>query len=169
MQNVEQRLQNVDELQETVLGFHDELQNMGQAFRQELQVLTQEMRNLTHGNANGHGPQRNNGDTEERRRPPRGPRMEFPRYDGKNIHSWILKCERYFRLENTPEEVKVDTTAVNLDDDSFEWQLAVECRWGEDRPTWPEYAELLRKTFGPPTRSYDGIDTLMTGRAVVGI
>uniref|UniRef100_A0ACD5Y3G3 Uncharacterized protein n=1 Tax=Avena sativa TaxID=4498 RepID=A0ACD5Y3G3_AVESA len=37
----------------------------------------------------------------------KGPRMDFPRFDGDNPVGWIRQCEKYFQMAAAPEEYKV--------------------------------------------------------------
>ena len=37
----------------------------------------------------------------------KGPRIDFPRFDGDNPVGWIRQCEKYFQMAAAPEEYKV--------------------------------------------------------------
>jgi hypothetical protein len=37
----------------------------------------------------------------------KGPRMDFPRFEGENPVGWIRQCEKYFQMAAAPEEYKV--------------------------------------------------------------
>jgi hypothetical protein len=37
----------------------------------------------------------------------KGPRMDFPRFEGDNPVGWIRQCEKYFQMAAAPEEYKV--------------------------------------------------------------
>jgi hypothetical protein len=37
----------------------------------------------------------------------KGPRIDFPRFDGTNPGGWIRQCEKYFQMAGAPDEYKV--------------------------------------------------------------
>ncbi|XP_044448015.1 uncharacterized protein [Triticum aestivum] len=37
----------------------------------------------------------------------KGPRMDFPRFDGENPAGWICQCDKYFQMAGAPAEYKV--------------------------------------------------------------
>lgn len=34
-------------------------------------------------------------------------KVEFPRFDGKNVRDWLYKCDQLFSLDDTPQASKV--------------------------------------------------------------
>ncbi|KAK4253839.1 hypothetical protein QN277_010462 [Acacia crassicarpa] len=83
------------------------------------------------------------------RKPTQFTKMEFPKYVGDDILTWLLKCERFFELDDTPEESKVKMASLHLDDKTFQWHRALERRLRNRLPSWDEYAVLFQDNFGP--------------------
>uniref|UniRef100_A0ACD6AMJ2 Uncharacterized protein n=1 Tax=Avena sativa TaxID=4498 RepID=A0ACD6AMJ2_AVESA len=44
----------------------------------------------------------------------KGPRMEFPRFDGVNPGGWIRQCNKYFQMAGVPEEYKVSLAQLYI-------------------------------------------------------
>lgn len=59
-----------------------------------------------------------------------------------------LKCEKYFQLDETPEEWKVTMASLHLDEKAFSWHQALKRKLGETL-TWADYVEVLKVQFGP--------------------
>ena len=70
--------------------------------------------------------------------------MEFPRFDGQDIFSWLYWCEKIFQLDLTPEAEKVKMASHYLDDKTyFQWHCALKRRLQGRIPKWDEYANML--------------------------
>ncbi|CAJ2635781.1 unnamed protein product [Trifolium pratense] len=53
-------------------------------------------------------------------RPPfqvRNVKLEFPRFDGKNVHEWIFRAEQFFEYYDTPDPDRLTIASVHLDKD----------------------------------------------------
>ena len=46
-------------------------------------------------------------------------KMEFPKFSPEDVRAWILKCERFFELDGTPDDAKVKIASLHLDDNAF--------------------------------------------------
>lgn len=42
------------------------------------------------------------------------PKLEFPRFDGSQLQSWIIKASKDFNLYKVPEEQWVDIASLNM-------------------------------------------------------
>ena len=57
--------------------------------------------------------------------PTRLVKMEFPKFQCEDIESWILKCDSYFALDNTPEDRKITMASIQLDEMAYLWHSAL--------------------------------------------
>ena len=80
-------------------------------------------------------------------------KLKFPKFDGGDINSWLLKCETYFEFDHTAEEEKVRMTSIHLDDKTYQWHQAMVRHAHGRLPPWNDYASLLQDTFGEPFES----------------
>ncbi|XP_021766133.1 uncharacterized protein LOC110730619 [Chenopodium quinoa] len=61
---------------------------------------------------------------EERSHQPKlgyNPKLEFPKFDGKNPRIWIRKCSKYFSLCKILDEQRVDLASLNMIDKAKSW------------------------------------------------
>lgn len=75
--------------------------------------------------------------------------MEFPKFSRSDTLGWIMRCERYFELNNMPEEEKVKMASICLDEKAWSCHMAIEKTWFGITPTWEQYVILLKGRFRP--------------------
>ncbi|XP_057775458.1 uncharacterized protein LOC130994433 [Salvia miltiorrhiza] len=80
---------------------------------------------------------------------PRGPlvRLDVPRFDGDDPHSWIFKIEEYFAYHNTPDTQRLQIVAFHLDGKASTW-----FQWLKSQhmlSTWSDFLARVRARFGP--------------------
>ncbi|MCI34764.1 hypothetical protein A2U01_0055985, partial [Trifolium medium] len=51
----------------------------------------------------------------------RSVKLDFPRFDGKEVLNWIFKAEQFFEYHNTPDEDRLMISSVHLDQDVVPW------------------------------------------------
>jgi len=68
----------------------------------------------------------------------------FPKFQRGDVIAWILKCERFFELDETPNGMKVKMASMGLDDRAFKWHQAYEQLWEGEDPSWDKYVEALK-------------------------
>jgi hypothetical protein len=57
-------------------------------------------------------------------RPPfqvRNVKLEFPRFNGTNVHEWIFRAEQFFDYYDTPDIDRLTISSVHLDKDVVPW------------------------------------------------
>lgn len=77
-------------------------------------------------------------------------KLEFPSFDGNMVHEWLFKCDRFFELDDTPDEQKVDIASMYLSGLALEWHYAFVKNMRLQSPVrWEEYVEAMTTRFGP--------------------
>ncbi|XP_026454759.1 uncharacterized protein LOC113355983 [Papaver somniferum] len=71
----------------------------------------------------------------------RTPKVDFPRFNGSNPHSWALKCERYFAFHKFPAEDRVDMAAIHFDNQVDSWWLNYQ--QGKESIQWSDFIRGL--------------------------
>lgn len=74
------------------------------------------------------------------------PRVELPRFDGSMPQLWQSRCEDYFQLWNTPQELWISYATAQFEGAAARWLESVKRR--ALRVTWAEFCELLQNRFG---------------------
>ena len=104
----------------------------------------------------------NNGgqETGEHQRPPqyyrpntRFYKFEFPRFLRTDVDGWLLECDKYFDLDETPENRKIFMASRQLDEKAYLWHLALMEEVNGRRITWSKYKEALKLRFDHPYKS----------------
>jgi hypothetical protein len=62
--------------------------------------------------------------------------------------SWLNRCQRYFRLRGTLENMRVQVTSFYLLDNTQVWYHSVELNG--DPPSWHQFVQLVNTHFIPP-------------------
>ncbi|XP_019462912.1 PREDICTED: uncharacterized protein LOC109361830 [Lupinus angustifolius] len=76
-------------------------------------------------------------------------RIDFPRFAGENVKEWVYKCETYFMIDDTPEEVKVKLAIMHFEGKALKRHHAyVKSSWTNSLPSWNEYVNILVERFG---------------------
>lgn len=48
-------------------------------------------------------------------------RIDFPKFDGSEVDSWIQRCEHFFVIDETPERLKVRYASVSVEGRAVQW------------------------------------------------
>ncbi|XP_061340175.1 uncharacterized protein LOC133286741 [Gastrolobium bilobum] len=87
-----------------------------------------------------------NGAGHEQRIALRSIKMEIPLFEGKNPHLWIFKCEMFFRIQQIPEELKVELAGLRMEGAAASW-----FQWIHNSGTvqhWDQFTLVVRQRFG---------------------
>jgi hypothetical protein len=78
-------------------------------------------------------------------------KLDFPRFDGKNVLNWIFKAEQFFDYHNTSDVDQLVIASVHLDHDVVPWFQMIQ----RSHPfrSWHEFTRAIEMDFGPP--AYD--------------
>ena len=93
-------------------------------------------------------------------------KVEFPKYEGGDPRGWILKAEKYFHYYQTPEDLKVDIAATNLEGDAldtFSWVSS-----GRTVRYWDELVKVFQEQFGPTEFQIQMYIFVASGKSVRG-
>jgi hypothetical protein len=74
------------------------------------------------------------------------PKMNFPRFSGKDPGIWKVKCEDYFRLLDIPEIIWTTTTSLHMDDNAEKWMQVYKLQHGLG--TWESFIQAVQAKFG---------------------
>jgi hypothetical protein len=77
----------------------------------------------------------------------RNVKLEFPRFDGTNVHEWIFRAEQFFEYYETPDLDRLTIASIHLDKDVVPWYQMVQ----RTHPftSWIEFTCALELDFGP--------------------
>ncbi|XP_073220685.1 uncharacterized protein [Cicer arietinum] len=98
-------------------------------------------------------PGSSHGSTNSYKEPPknsfqvRSVKLDFPRFDGKNVMDWIFKAEQFFDYYSTPDADRLITTSVNLDHEVVPWYQMMQKT--DPMLSWPALTRALELDFGP--------------------
>lgn len=91
----------------------------------------------------------------------KGPKMDFPRFDGTDPVGWIRQCNKYFQMSAAPEEYKLSLAQLYITGDADVWLR----RSGllNKKLTWQQFCKELIHRFSA-SGSYDLTDKFNTIR-----
>ncbi|CAH9052067.1 unnamed protein product [Cuscuta europaea] len=76
-----------------------------------------------------------------------GRKVDLPLFNGVGAYNWLVRMERYFRLNKTEEEDKVEVSMVAMDDRALNW-----FQWWEQQAeeiTWENLKDAVIRRFQP--------------------
>ncbi|KAK6159411.1 hypothetical protein DH2020_006725 [Rehmannia glutinosa] len=74
------------------------------------------------------------------------PKIDFPRFDGTQPRSWILKCNGYFKLiTNIPDHQKVTLASMHFEGKTAHWYQNFNTKQVE--LTWAQFVEIVSSRF----------------------
>ncbi|KAH0702596.1 hypothetical protein KY290_017911 [Solanum tuberosum] len=76
-------------------------------------------------------------------------RMEFLRFNGEDLRSWLFKIDQFFSMEGVPAEEKVGVAALQLEGEAIQCHLSfMRYRQFLHPATWNEYVMAMVERFG---------------------
>lgn len=74
------------------------------------------------------------------------PKIDFPRFEGKDPRGWISKCEKFFQLNpSLDNRQKVIYAALHLDGEADTWYQSVQLEHHD--LLWVDFARLVCHRF----------------------
>lgn len=74
-------------------------------------------------------------------------KLEFPRFNGKNILDWIFKAEQFFGYYHTPDPERLIIASVHLEQEVVLWFQMV--TRSQPFQSWHDFTRALELDFGP--------------------
>jgi hypothetical protein len=74
-------------------------------------------------------------------------KVEFPRFDGKNVRDWLYKCDQFFLLDGTPPTSMVRLASIHLDGLALQWHLNYMRQKFDIYPSWTQYVTDVTMRF----------------------
>jgi hypothetical protein len=75
----------------------------------------------------------------------KGPKLNFPKFEGDNPVEWIRQCEKCFQMSATPEEFKLSLAQLYIVGKADVWLRRSKIL--KNPPTWPKFCELIIQRF----------------------
>ncbi|XP_058740833.1 uncharacterized protein LOC131613154 [Vicia villosa] len=75
-------------------------------------------------------------------------KVEFPRFNGKNVREWLYKCDQFFLLDETPAASQVRLASIHLDGLALQWHLNYMRQKFDVYPPWQQYVNDVTTRFG---------------------
>lgn len=74
-------------------------------------------------------------------------KLEFPRFNGKNVLDWIFKAGQFFGYYNTPDPERLIIASVHLEHEVIPWFQMV--TRSQPFQSWNDFTRALELDFGP--------------------
>jgi hypothetical protein len=75
----------------------------------------------------------------------KGPRLDFPKFDGDKPVEWIRQCEKCFQMSATPEECKFSMAQLYIVGRADVWLRRSKSL--KNNPSWSHFCEMLLQRF----------------------
>ncbi|XP_074342267.1 uncharacterized protein LOC141679753 [Apium graveolens] len=138
--NIEQNAKSIAELNDLILGLAAQVTKL---------VSSEGKTSTTDGSSHGRGStgpeDRGNKDVSYAARMTR---VDFPKFDGTDLRSWLFKCNQFFQLDETSDCQKVRLAAIHLEGKALLWHQTFIQRSNNVMPTWVQYTEAITARFG---------------------
>jgi hypothetical protein len=86
----------------------------------------------------------------------KGPRLDFPKFDGGNPVEWIRQCEKSFQMSATPDEYKFSMAQLYIVGKADVWLRHSKIL--KSNPSWAKFCEMLLQWFSSHS-SYQLVET----------
>jgi hypothetical protein len=86
----------------------------------------------------------------------KGPRLDFPKFDGGNPVEWIRQCEKCFQMSATPDEYKFSMAQLYIVGKADVWLRRSKIL--KSNPSWAKFCEMLLQRLSSHS-SYQLVET----------
>ncbi|XP_074265326.1 uncharacterized protein LOC141587757 [Silene latifolia] len=81
-------------------------------------------------------------------------KIEFPRFNGEDVQGWVYRCEQFFEVDSTNEDLKVKLVSIHLEGKALLWhQSLMKTNLQGLWPVWGVYKAAILARFG--SQPYD--------------
>lgn len=63
-------------------------------------------------------------------------KVEFPKFDGNDLQSWLYNCNQFFQLDDIEDAQKVELAAIHLEGKVLLWHQNYMKKCNNIFPTW---------------------------------
>ena len=138
--NIEQNAKSIAELNQLLLGLSMQVAKL---------VESNENRDSANSHNNG---EREHINSESHNRYPnfaaRMTKVDFPKFDGTELRSWLYRCNQFFQLDEVTDSQKVRLAAIHLEAKALLWHQTYMQRRNQVLPSWTQYTEDITTRFG---------------------
>ena len=135
---------NISRSQEATM---ESLQNTILEMQRRMDQMHQDMQRMRSGEGTSHGQNSNGRNGNGMAQYGRMSKIEFPRFNGDDVKSWLFRCKHFFKIDDVQEDMKVELAAMHLSDRALVWHQQFLKNYG-DGCDWNVYAEQALKRFG---------------------
>ncbi|PKI34771.1 hypothetical protein CRG98_044838, partial [Punica granatum] len=77
-------------------------------------------------------------------------KLEFPRFCGDGVREWLYRCEQFFEVDETPDNVKLKLVVIHLEGRALQWHQSYVRSLGVEGKSmgWNEYVAAVVSRFG---------------------
>ncbi|KAL8161992.1 hypothetical protein V2J09_013481 [Rumex salicifolius] len=75
-------------------------------------------------------------------------RLDFPRFNGDKVKEWIFKCDQFFSLDRTPNDLKIQLASIHFEDVAASWHQSLALSEPQLLRDWESYKSVLLDRFG---------------------
>ncbi|KAD2394077.1 hypothetical protein E3N88_41054 [Mikania micrantha] len=144
----------ISDLQVTLASL---MKNQEQSMKQQEDLL-RAFREQSHSSGTSvHGPNTGGsggglfGDPNERggNMPMRIGKVEFPKFSGEGVEAWIYRCEHFFAIDETPDNMKLRYAVIHLEGPAIQWHQAFMKTRGATvvELPWADYVRAISARF----------------------
>lgn len=112
--NIEQNAKSIAELNELLLGLSVQVSKLVANDGKESENVS---------NDRNHDRDTNFQPYQNRQHPfsARMTKVEFPKFDGTELRSWLYRCNQFFQIDEIPDDQKVRLAAIHLEGKALLW------------------------------------------------
>ncbi|KAH0635981.1 hypothetical protein KY290_036382 [Solanum tuberosum] len=76
-------------------------------------------------------------------------RLEFPKFSGFDLRTWMYKVDQFFTMDEVPFDQRVRVTSIHLEGEAIAWHRSyIRSRNSVLDPTWTECVLALSERLG---------------------
>lgn len=75
-------------------------------------------------------------------------KVDFPKFDGTDLRSWLYKCNQFFQLDDIEDAQRVRLAAIHLEGKALLWHQKLMKKCQNILPRWAKYTEEINMRFG---------------------
>ncbi|PKI69639.1 hypothetical protein CRG98_009994, partial [Punica granatum] len=77
-------------------------------------------------------------------------KLDFPQFCGDGVREWLYRCEQFFEVDETLDEVKLKLVVIHLEGRALQWHQSYVRSMGVEGKSvsWNEYVAVVGSRFG---------------------